>query len=181
MSVFPLYQSTHTHPVPNGQCKCKSRVRAVGVVGVMEWWGYPGFFAIVLREFAPGFSLFSFSFDKFRAVSTGFSFDQIWQILTNFDHDKKSKLSTLFDTDFYRQISTFPMSNFDKFRPLQFFDKFRPIPTNSLFSCFSLLLYADIQKVYIFLIDKFRACSPFLFVTSQFYYNIKIFKNQPHI
>ena len=161
-----LYQSTHTHPVPNGQCKCKSRVRAVGVVGVMEWWGCPGFFAIVLREFAPGFSLFSFSFDRIRPDSTGFSFDQIWQILTNFDHDKKSKLSTLFDTDIYRQISTFPMSNFDKFRPSSVFDKFRPIPTNSLFLTSHYYYMPIIQKVYLFLIDIFRACSPFFFELS---------------
>ena len=127
---FPLYQSTHTHPVPNGQCKCKSRVRAVGVVGVMEWWGCPGFFGWFLWGFCPRFFAILFFF---RQDSTGFSFATFRPILTNFDHDKKSKLSTLFDTDFYRQISTFPMPNFDKFRPLQFFDKFRPIPTNSLF------------------------------------------------
>ena len=151
MWVCSLYQSTHTHPVPNGQCKCKSRVRAVGVV---ECGGSPRFFWLVLHgDSAPGFFAILFFF---RQDSTGFSFATFRPILTNFDHDKKSKLSTLFDTDIYRQISTFPMPNFDKFRPLQFFDKFRPIPTNSLFFDLTVLLYADIQKVYIFLIDKFR-------------------------
>ena len=153
-----LYQSTHTHPVPNGQSQRKSSGRAVGVV---ECGGCPRFFLVGSSwGFCPRFFAILFFF---RQDSTGFSFATFRPILTNFDHDKKSKLSTLFDTDIYRQISTFPMSNFDKFRPLQFFDKFRPIPTNSLFSCFSLLLYADIQKVYIFLTEKFRACSPFFF------------------
>ena len=136
----------------------------------------PGFFGWFLWGFCPRFFAILFFF---RQDSTGFSFATFRPILTNFDHDKKSKLSTLFDTDIYRQISTFPMSNFDKFRPLQFFDKFRPIPTNSLFFDLTVLLYADIQKVFIFLIDKFRACSPFFFVTSQFYYNTKKFYFQP--
>lgn len=72
--VCSLYQSTHTHPVPNGQCKCKSRVRAVGVV---ECGGSPRFFWLVLRgDSAPGFSLFSFSFDRIRQDFHSPPFDQ---------------------------------------------------------------------------------------------------------
>lgn len=157
MSVFPLYQSTHTHPVPNGQCKCKSRVRAVGV---MEWWGCPGFFCDCSAGVRPRFFAILFFF---RQDSTGFSFATFRPILTIFDHDKKSKLSTLFDTDIYRQISTFPMPNFDKFRPLQFFDKFRPIPTNSLFFDLTLLLYADYSKSIHFFNRQISSLLSFLF------------------
>lgn len=121
----------------------------------------PGFFGWFLWGFCPRFFAILFFF---RQDSTGFSFATFRPILTNFDHDKKSKLSTLFDTDFYRQISTFPMPNFDKFRPLQFFDKFRPIPTNSLFSCFSLLLYADYSKSIHFFNRQISSLLSFLFL-----------------
>ena len=171
MGVFPLSINAHS-PRSQRAVQVQEQSPSSGSRGSHGVVGLPRFFCDCSAGVRPRFFAILFFF---RQDSTGFSFATFRPILTNFDHDKKSKLSTLFDTDIYRQISTFPMSNFDKFRPLQFFDKFRPIPTNSLFSCFSLLLYADIQKVYIFLIDKFRACSPFLFVTSQFYYNTKIF------
>ena len=151
MWVCSLYQSTHTHPVPNGQCKCKSRVRAVGVV---ECGGSPRFFLVgSCGDSAPGFFAILFFF---RQDSTGFSFATFRPILTNFDHDKKSKLSTLFDTDICRQIST----NFDLFSFSISLDQFR----QTLYFHASHYYYMPIiQKVYIFLIDKFRACSPFFF------------------
>ena len=129
----------------------------------------PGFFGWFLWGFCPRFFAILFFF---RQDSTGFSFATFRPILTNFDHDKKSKLSTLFDTDICRQIST----NFDLFSFSISLDQFR----QTLYFHASHYYYMPIiQKVYIFLIDKFRACSPFFFVTSQFYYNTKIFYFQP--
>lgn len=156
--VCSLYQSTHTHPVPNGQGSASveseqweswSHRGQPQVFLVGSSWGFcPRFFAILFF---------------FRQDSTGFSFATFRPILTNFDHDKKSKLSTLFDTDIYRQISTFPMSNFDKFRPSSVFDKFRPIPTNSLFFDLTLLLYADYSKSIHFFNRQIPSLLSFLF------------------
>lgn len=131
----------------------------------------PGFFGWFFVGILP--QVFRYSL----FLSTGFDRIFIRHLSTNSDKFRPRQKVQTFDTVRHRHLSP----NFDKFRPLQFFDKFRPIPTNSLFFDLTLLLYADIQKVYIFLTDKFRACSPFLFVTSQFYYNTKIFENQPHI
>ena len=122
-------------------------------------WGSHGRSSRVGCGVATGFFAF-FVGDSHRistTVPTGFPFDILQQISTTFDHDKKSKLSTLFDTDIYRQISTFPMPNFDKFRPLQFsisLDQFR----QTLYFRASHYYYMPIiPKVYLFLIDKFRS------------------------
>lgn len=157
MGVFPLSINAHS-PRSQRAEPAKEQRQSSGSRGV---WGLPQvFFGWFLWGFCPRFFAILFFF---RQDSTGFSFATFRPILTNFDHDKKSKLSTLFDTDIYRQISTFPMSNFDKFRPLQFFDKFRPIPTNSLFSCFSLLLYADYSKSIPFFNRQISSLLSFLF------------------
>ena len=127
-------------------------------MGVVESQGVaPGFFGWFFVGILP--QVFRYSL----FLSTGFSFATFRPILTNFDHDKKSKLSTPFDTDIYRQISTFPMSNFDKFRPSSVFDKFRPIPTNSLFFDLTLLLYADYSKSIHFFNRQISSLLSFLF------------------
>lgn len=174
--VCSLYQSTHTHPVPNGQCKCKSRVRAVGVV---ECGGSPRFFLVgSCGDSAPGFSLFSFSFDRIRQDFHSPPFDQFWQISTTTKSPNFRHCSTPTFIDKFRHSPCQISTNFDLFSFSISLDQFR----QTLYFRASHYYYMPIiQKVYIFLIDKFRACSPFFFVTSQFYYNTKIFYFQPHI
>ena len=159
MGVFPLSINAHS-PRSQRAVQVQEQSPSSGSRGSHGVVGLARFFCECSAGVRPRFFAILFFF---RQDSTGFSFATFRPILTNFDHDKKSKLSTLFDTDFYRQISTFPMSNFDKFRPLQFFDKFRPIPTNSLFSCFSLLLYADYSKSIHFFNRQISSLLSFLF------------------
>lgn len=113
--VCSLYQSTHTHPVPNGQCKCKSRVRAVGVV---ECGGSPRFFWLVLVGILP--QVFRYSL----FLSTGFDRIFIRHLSTNSDKFRPRQKVQTFDTVRHRLLST----NFDIPHV-----KFRQISTSSVF------------------------------------------------
>lgn len=122
---------------------------------------------------SPGFLRFLFRVGIFATFlhqdfpSTHFY--KFWQL---FYHDKKAHLSTKFSPPKICQTST----NFLRFDFSIEWTKFR----QTLFFCASHYYYMPIiQKVYLFLTDKFRACSPFFFVTSQFYYNTKKFYFQP--
>lgn len=134
--------------------------------GVMEI--LTGIFAIRFRGeiFATGFSPV-FPTDISQHFPTSFS---PWQ--------KGSFIDIIF-TPTIRQISTFAMPNFDKFRQLQFFDRMNQIPTNSLFSCLSLLLYADYSKSIPFFNRQISSLLSFLFWTLYYYYTPKKIIFQP--
>ena len=120
--VCSLYQSTHTHPVPNGQCKCKSRVRAVGVVGVMEWWGCPGFFGWFLWGFCPRFFAILFFFRQdFHSTKS----DKFWQISTTTKSPNFRHCSTPTFIDKFRHSPCQISTNFDLFSFSISLDQFR--------------------------------------------------------
>lgn len=147
MWVCSLYQSTHTHPVPNGQCKCKSRVRAVGVV---ECGGCPRFFLVgSCGDSAPGFSLFSFSFDRIF----------IRHLSTNSDN-----FFTMTKRLTYRQNShPQNMSISDKFFKIRFFDRMNQIPTNSLFFVLLITIICRYSKSIHFFNRQISSLLSFLF------------------
>lgn len=131
-----------------------------------ESWGVMGYPQVFCDLF------FVFSCGDFRHVSTRIFHRHISTNSDNFFTMTKKLI--------YRQNShpqNMPIS--DRFRQFDFsieWTKFR----QTLFFCASHYYYMPIiQKVFIFLTDKFRACSPFFFVTSQFYYNTKKFYFQP--
>lgn len=113
----------------------------------------PGFFGWFFVGILP--QVFRYSL----FLSTGFDRIFIRHLSTNSDKFRPRQKVQTFDTVRHRHLST----NFDKFRPLQFFDKFRPIPTNSLFSCLSLLLYADYSKSIHFFNRQISSLLSFLF------------------
>ena len=126
--VCSLYQSTHTHPVPNGQCKCKSRVRAVGVVGVMDG----GVAQVFLRLFCGSspqvfrYSLFlSTNFELFRQDFHSTKSDKFWQISTTTKSPNFRHCSTPTFIDKFRHSPCQISTNFDLFSFSISLDQFR--------------------------------------------------------
>ena len=169
----PFINQRTLTPFPTGKA-VQERSPSSGSRGSRGVVGLSRFFAIVLREFAPGFSLFSFSFDRIRPDSTGFSFDQIWQIPTIFAMPKKSKFrhcSTPTFIDKFRHSPCQISTNFDNLQFSISLDQFR----QTLYFRGSHYYYMqNIHKIFIFLIDKFRPPQYFWFALLHYYYMLDI-------
>ena len=101
--------------------------------------GSPRFFWLVLVGILP--QVFRYSL----FLSTGFDRIFIRHLSTNSDKFRPRQKVQTFDTVRHRHLSTnfdIPHAKFRQISTSSVFDKFRPIPTNSLFSCLSLLLYS---------------------------------------